>query len=377
MGHSMQIAQAMSYEPISLVLLVVKADQRFDTTLDNIQHFAEKFMDFEHLMAVCVTHMDLTFKCPTTQVVTPLQWSESELTAKADQEFGITKMIYSRKNVSASSLVSGILQNCVPVAEDIHIDSDNFLKYFRVNSGNLKVMKTVKAEVERFQETLASFKQQYQRQPPALVVDCVFEFQTWMTNEITEAQKRVSSINGFDFCGTDKQVSEQSGHLSSLSNQLKDVLFCLRKLCLGYHAKAGISELRRCPHCGEVWAKLEGCNGGTTCGNLTDGRTLTALDGRSASMHNFIFTYSPGGLTIRHTGSRSVVGKKRDAGSGRGCGKDIVWLDMAPVSVPAEFLAEGAVTVADVALLPAQAAPVWKDTFDRQWSSATAKIQVH
>merc|ERR1712072_1641836 len=92
------------------------------------------------------------------------------------------------------------------------------------------------------------------------------------------------------------------GHIANLTNQLRAVLFDIRTMALAYQNDAGISQPRKCPHCGEVWAKLEGCNGGTTCGNRMD-----SPESRFNTMASYTFNFDGKKLTVSKTGNRDVA----------------------------------------------------------------------
>merc|ERR1739838_807256 len=123
----------------------------------------------------------------------------------------------------------------------------------------------------------------------------IFEFQAWMHQEIFEAQKRVSNSNSFSFSGP--QMANEAGHIANMTNQLKIVLFDLRVECLGQATGHGIDELRKCPHCGLVWAKIVGCDGATTCGEQ-----VGSFDNRNGVMATFSFSWNSPNLSINKTG---------------------------------------------------------------------------
>jgi len=114
--------------------------------------------------------------------------------------------------------------------------------------------------------------------------DLVFQFQAFMLEEIDRAKMRVADECGFHFTGTKAAI--QVGHIAHMTNKLKNVLFEIRTIVLGYQKQHGVSKLRKCPHCGEIWTKVIGCNGETTCGNLVKG-----LDSRYDKFSTFTFHF--------------------------------------------------------------------------------------
>ena len=99
---------------------------------------------------------------------------------------------------------------------------------------------------------------------------------SFMTEEITNSQKRVASENNFTFgCSEDgdltfdgESAANEAGHIANLSNQLCAILYDIRIETLQEGAAHhGINQIRKCPHCGLKWAKIVGCEGTTTCGS--------------------------------------------------------------------------------------------------------------
>merc|ERR1712137_481437 len=221
-------------------------------------------------------------------------------------------------------------------------------------------MRDVKKEVAAYKAINTCFQQQLLGAAQSHKNDLVFEFQQWMLDEITEAQKRVASSNKFTFFGDG--AANESGHIASLINQLKLVLFDVRAMAQGYQAEAGVSQLRKCPYCGAVWAKLAGCDDGTTCGNR-----MNQIGGRSGTLMHFNFRWDGKHLAIAPAEQKSVTVSSRNnvAGWGAGCGRSIVWKDMAPVSVPDEFRTEVGVNIhtKDVEVVPDAAKRGWGEVF--------------
>lgn len=350
--HNVWIAHALNYAPVSMILLTVKADTRIDNTVGLVRNYAERFQDAAELLTVGVTHMDT------------VGWSQDRLLSCLSSELGLDTAVFIGKETTGANILEAILQRCKS-PQPFMINSANFLKLFKINNNNLKILKTVNDEVsgfrimkQFFEDYLASVRKENDR------VDLVFEFQAYMTGQIIEAQKRVSAQNNFTFMGDSTTIANEAGHIANLSNQLRAVLFDIRTMALAYQNDAGISQLRKCPHCGEVWAKLEGCNGETTCGNLMNTR-----ESRFNTMSSFSFEFDGKRLAISKISSKTIkkVAAKR---AGKGCGRSINWSAMAPVPVPEEFRVCPGVTTDDVSLIPAQ----HKRSFDQTYCSVSSSL---
>lgn len=328
--HNLQIAYAMSHDPVTLILLTVKADTRIDQTVDLVRAHAERFLDFADLLCVCVTHMDT------------VSWDTAECMRYMQGELGITSSIFIGKDTTGQQILRDVLASCQNKRpKDIRITSDNFLKYFKINDSNMKIMKTVNDEVNRFEMALRAFENYIkQNSNQSEKMDCAFEFQAYMNEEIIKAQQRVAEANQFQIIPTPNEI----GHLANLTNKLKSILLRVRTLTLGLQEKSGAHrDLRKCPHCGLIWAKIVGCTGMTTCGNR-----LNSLDGQ-ASVTTFEFSFLRNTFNISKRGNRQVQAAASRAGiNSQGCGKPITWSEMAPVEVPQEWKVLVTATVDDV-----------------------------
>ena len=101
-----------------------------------------------------------------------------------------------------------------------------------------------------------------------------------------------------------------------------------------------------------VWAKVEGCEGKTTCGSMPS----TYYDVRPdfVKMATFTFNIVRGKLTISRNGERRIADKKtkaRASGSA-GCGESINWSDMKRVEVDFLNLEDGDINTEDVLSVP-------------------------
>ena len=287
-------AQAFNFRPVSKVFIVVKAEVRMDSVIDNVRKFADCFLELPmELVGVIVTHMDT------------VEWTESSFSSAVSEDIGIDTVVYSAPSTSGNKILSDILATCGKKHE-LKVDSENFLKLFKIHNHNRKILETTSDEVTRFRAIKRAFDIERLAYGNKDQVDLAFEFQAYMADEITRAQKRMSEKNSFTFSG--EKAANEAGHIANMTNQLRVVLFDIRKECLKYQSDQNASELRKCPHRGQVWAKVEGCDGQTTCGKPA-----------------------------------------------QGCGKSITWSAMAKAVVPQEFSEATKISTNDIKVLPPEA----------------------
>jgi hypothetical protein len=183
------------------------------------------------------------------------------------------------------------------------------------------------------------------------LIDLVFEFQAYMTEEIVEAQKRMSDVNNFTFDGDG--AANEAGHVANMVNQLRAVLYDIRTECTGFQSAHGVSELRKCPHCGLIWTRVEGCDGVTQCGRMPTS-VNDIRDSTFSVLATFTFRWVGSKLNITKSGDKSVKSKKSTKPS-KGCGKSITWTAMPPVDIPSEFKETVKVCTSDIKMLPTAA----------------------
>ena len=352
--HNVHIAAAINFRPVSRIFIVVKAETRIDTVVDNVRKYADRFLEFPiDVVGVLVTHMDL------------VTWGERDFTQRIEDELGIDAIVFSLITTDHQTLKKSILKTCTET-HNLTVDDENFFKLFKIHSNHRKILKFTSDEVEKFSDKKRAFDEARKAFHGKDLVDLVFEFHTYMTDEIVEAQKRMSKKNNFTFYGDG--AANEAGHVANMVNQLRVVIYDIRTECLSYQSEHGVSELRKCPHCGLIWTKVEGCDGDTTCGNrpsfVNDFR-----DPSFAELGTFLFQWLGNGrLHIIKIGQKKVNSEKRSTVQ-YGCGKSVNWKQMATVDIPSEFSETVKVVTNDIKTLPPTA-----ENFRQELSGKIAEV---
>ena len=335
--HNVQIAGALNYRPVSRIFIVVKAETRIDSVVDNVRKYADRFLELPmDVVGVVVTHMDT------------VDWTEKDFAPRIEHDLGIDSVVFSSMTTNRETLQNNILKTCTE-RHNLPVDDANFFKLFKIHNHHRKILKSTSDEVKRFSDKKRAFDEERKAFSGKDLVDLVFEFQAYMTDEIVEAQKRMSKTNNFTFEGDG--AANEAGHIANMVNQLRMVLYDIRTECLGYQSEHGVSELRKCPHCGIIWTKVEGCEGATTCGNRPS-NVNDVRDPAYAELGTFLFRWRDDGRLSITKFSRKTVKSQRSSRPQFGCGKSINWKEMATVAVPSEFSETVKVGTSDIKILP-------------------------
>ena len=357
--HNVEIAGALNFRPVSRIFIVVKAETRIDSVVDNARKYADRFVELPmDVIGVLVTHMDL------------VDWTDKDFTPRIEDELGIDTVVFSWITIDHETLKKNILKTCNE-HHNLTVDNENFFKLFKIHNNHRKILKSTSDEVKKFSEKKMGFDEARKAFNGKDLVDLVFEFQAYMTDEIVEAQKRMSEINNFTFEGDG--AANEAAHVANMVNQLRMILYQIRTECLGYQSEHGVSELRKCPHCSTIWNKVEGCDGNTTCGN----RPTSVNDVRDpsyAQLGTFSFRFLDGLLRITR-GSHKTANSERSSRRYFGCGKSINWKEMATVEVPSEFSETVKIGTSDIKTLPPAAAN-FQEELSVKIDAATRKMKL-
>ena len=321
----------------------MKAEQRKGEVILKITEYADLFVVLPmDSVCVVVTNMDMH-----------REWTEAEFITDCDKHLGINDVVYSSIEKSGDDLLQNILKVCSSESYDLNINSEMFLRMFKFHDSNRKTLKVTSDIKTRFKLYKDQFDMQIGNFSSKDRVNLFFEFKVFMTEEVKAAKEEMMQTLGFDFVGEDKFL--QAGHLANMVNQIQSVIYDVRMESLQYQSDHGAGDLRKCPHCGMIWAKVEGCEGRTTCGEVPSDY-FDVRDRGFSIMATFTFRITNGKLIISRTGERSIAGKGAIAliGNSMGCKKSITWSDMQKVPVPKGFHLQHGDVTEDILCLPSE-----------------------
>merc|ERR1719424_638211 len=100
---NLQVAMALNQGPVSLMLITTKADIRLEDVVEQLDKYMERFVDFLDIVCVMVTCMDKPGR----------QWSEKDCRDALNDQFGVTKVIFTGLDTSAETLIHGVRSELV------------------------------------------------------------------------------------------------------------------------------------------------------------------------------------------------------------------------------------------------------------------------
>ena len=369
LSSNIEIARALNFMPVNLVLITVKAHVRMESVAKGFREYMEYFLpeDFPlELIGFCITHMDTVI------------WVENELIHYLKSDLGIENVICSFPEKKSRTLIQEIKDECLknqPVSIDI--DSEIFLRLFKINNNEIKILRETRKEVARFEKIKKDFYVQLKCYNEIEQKEMIFEFQAWMSDQIVESQRNLSCNNNFSFTGG-PGIANEAGHIANLTNQLRQVLRNVRIEAMKYHVDVQ-TDFRKCPYCGKIWQKVEGCEGDTQCGKTPSEKLKLGQD-NGEKLTNDVFSWNEIVQELdTKKNSRFIRENVRNSSSvaatQKGCGQTINWSKMAPVKVPGEFYTADHISTKDVKPIPEEHRRAWENHFDKV-SKQKGKLQI-
>jgi hypothetical protein len=349
MDHNLWIATALNAAPVSLILLVTECHVRIPQMLDQIAEYLVKFKDHLPLLCVCVTKMDMQ-----------REWTSQEFREELEEEYGVTKVIFSGRQHSRATVLQHIERECVPNPVNLTIDHKNFLRYFDIRGRDFRVLGFIREQKAKFMTAMDKVKMALEDPQfnESRKRDLIFSFQDFMLNQIATASVELMNTFNFSLDSTsgDPKTATEFGFVAALTNELKAILFDIRVIAYGLQNDHGVDSLRKCPHCHAVWTKVSGCSGGTICGNKLQSHDV------ARDYFSFAFSFRRSDtdrweFDIESKDTSHLQQSTISADHGAGCGRRINWSSMESVPIPREFSTDPSnVTVNEIDPLRGEAA---------------------
>ena len=148
------------------MFIVVKADERKDEVISRITEYTDRFVVLPlDSVGVIVTKMDIENR----------QWTESEFTADCDSVLGIEEVVYSWMDRPGDEILHDILQVCCPEPYDFDINSEMFMRMFKIHDSNRKILKVTSDLKKRFADYKRQLDEAVKNFPENEKVDLFFE----------------------------------------------------------------------------------------------------------------------------------------------------------------------------------------------------------
>ena len=320
------IAAALTFSPVSRILIVVKADIQMHSVLNTIIMYLKNLLLVTHdkkVLGVLVTNMD-----------TVSNWQPKELKSLVKEKLGLNCVIFSGADTSKEALLEEIKKSCF---RTVRVTQSSINSLFDISLGmsdsKIRIICDMKESVQNFKKIKRQFDEIRQKYEGQDEIELIFEFKTWMEDEIGFAVNKLADSNLFTFHGEQAEIEE--GLITTMKSQIRLILYDLQLDIAKSLVKREV-DARRCPYCNEVWTKdyMERCDGHTICGDKSS--TVICVSGQTINkLGTHIFEW--------YRYSDKLIITKADISAQRtklnlfGCGRSIIWKNMPQVDLPVEL----------------------------------------
>mmetsp|Transcript_50720 Transcript_50720/g.157052 ORF Transcript_50720/g.157052 Transcript_50720/m.157052 type:complete len:454 (+) Transcript_50720:58-1419(+) len=339
--HSFLLKEALTNELVTAIFAMVQYNDRCASALDEFDKTISYLKpEYRDVVVVVVSKVD---NAPQEH----LEDIQADYREQFAQE-GFRRVMFHSDRVYAISVAAqmlGLMQGMPK--KQLEYEEADFLWYFRVNDESRAQKKVVGKLAQEAQDVLNRYRALIQSLGEIADKDDI------IMSAIASSRYEVDEIY-------DKFIAEYGARMVDLDCYTSSIT--LQKIIDRAHrefrevVKEMMSynpddpndwknSIRKCQFCGEVWVKVSGCNGMTTCGNRAGGRDVTD---RPWFRYTF-WTDATGRFLWARTPDRGAAAavqtaSQTDSGSpfgpddvfspedGEGCGRKIVWSDQPRLS---------------------------------------------
>lgn len=209
--HNVCKVNALLFRPVSLVLLVVKAEVRIGITLDHVRKYMELFVEFGDHLGVMITHMDTT-----------TGWDLKEAAALIKDELDIESVAGFGKDDRSTDVSNEIFKFCRPAPVDFGENQDRLWQLFPVGDKNVKISKCMKDEIKSFKKLVELEVQKLDQAPSEQAPKERCKVVQQLRGKMEETIEKVISRCGLNSGGANQPL--ERGYIADLSRELQQIL---------------------------------------------------------------------------------------------------------------------------------------------------------
>lgn len=330
--HAILLKEALTGTPINSIFCVIKYDNRFDRTLQDYSKLLLPVEKYSRKIVVMISHMDLSRN---------REIDEEEIRKVFNDEYNFSNLIFYSDNDEPSVIADRMHSYASKMRnESLEISDTEFNLNFNLYQMRAKInvqYHVFLVKTKQIQEDYTNLIKDAKSNE--LNVDekdeflhmCIVSFKNELESLTDEfIQKHGSDMQELDGYGF--LIMMQKEKIKLCNEFTKHVSIMMSYSLLDSSDPRNL--IKRCPHCKEIWFKVVGCDGETTCGNRPTDKRFDAL---ITPWWRFTFTRIDRKIqweklkmdVISETASPSIHLKQARAQSGQamGCGKPFLWKD--------------------------------------------------
>lgn len=317
--HAIHIVSALHYRPVSRIFVLCKFNEKDDVMVESIKNMVTALSASQDHLTILVT------ACKSND-------RQSEIKQKFKESFKISSVCFLADTDTPADLEL-TLKNTFTNPVKVTIPTNELSKYFGLQESDEQVQANIEAKTSQFEELKKGIMDKQQDLADQEKLDFLHSGQVALKDTLIQLKQDFCAEMGFDLIDDPREFAFEAALHSRLMSSLKE----FREYCLQFQTYlTGCDNedtpMRKCPYCEQVWIKVEGCDGVTTCGarpSIYERRAFT----------KWTWQVDSGKLEWSREALDSAPALEIDeSDNGGGCGQEIEWALMAPVIIPNEVV---------------------------------------
>lgn len=321
--HAYLLKQGLTATPINTIFVISKYECRFDTMLENYYETEQPVYNYNTKIVAMISHWDLS-KEPEKEFPQICQLFEG---------YCSNIICYSEK--SSASEISNLMYSCISnmEREQLQINETDFFFNFNIAEIKLRTKRSLdqyrKKADEIFQdysEAVINVDLSAEEEKDEILHILIVEFKNQMETLLQEfRQKHGAEMNELDHYVFYIKMEKETVKLCD-SFVEKVIPFMSYNL---FDDGDPRNLIKKCPNCGLVWFKTEGCDGATHCGNY---EFENYFDQRARPFSKYILERVDGKLRWQKNNleDENIETSVQGASNAErvGCGESFVWSEL-------------------------------------------------
>jgi len=283
-GHLKKQKNTLKVIPARMICFIIKYDKRYDHLIDSLSQMLKIFYEYRNNITVLVTHSE---DCSLT--------NKEDIKAIFSTQFGIRNVIFTTKDKTPAGQLLNALQKIKNTMENIPklelLKTRDFLASIK-DVFDISVMEERQRYEDEFDETLKKFEDEFKKaENDDLRRAIYFAFKDFKEDLIKRYSETVREKKA-DF---DSIITEVIIFNNIIFNKFND--FTMRaqsqiKVQTNNYESNNLSRYKKCPHCGQIWFKIKGCN------SMICGKRTNLKDKICGRYRNYLVQYKQGKIII-------------------------------------------------------------------------------
>ena len=264
--HAILLKEALTGTEINTIFFIIKYDSRFDNIIMNYNELEIPVTKYADKVVVMISHWDQS-KSPEDDFIAIRDFFRDENCKLANIIF------YSERDVSdnIANLMYRCMCNMQPVTlsisdEEFHLNFNIYQMHYGIQRSYNAFLVEGRKKEEEFSKFINSVQPECQsgEDKDEILHMTIIKFKEEMEKLSDEFIKiHSSSMQELDSYGFQIQMRKE---IIKICNAFSQKVAANMSYSL-FDNNDPRNLIKKCPSCDEIWYKIEGCNGQTTCGN--------------------------------------------------------------------------------------------------------------